>query len=249
MTDTTVAIWGGCATRDIFAARPTPLQVVSYQGRTSWISQTTPPVPGAENQIGRPPANWEERMGIADAARTTLASIIAARPDILVFDLVTEALTRLYERGPFVVIEHQSGHKRPLMRAAAPDAVERLTYATDPDRPARFAAAVATLAPVIRAALPDTALVLHSCRAIAAFDAPDVPPGASIAGQAPVFDATIMAYEATLLAAFPDATVITGDPAHRIGWSRHPFGAHLVHYVPAYYTGVLDQLEALAGIP
>jgi hypothetical protein len=34
----------------------------------------------------------------------------------------------------------------------------------------------------------------------------------------------------------------------RIGWSRHPFGAHGVHDVPPFYDGVLDRLEALAGI-
>jgi hypothetical protein len=160
---------------------------------------------------------------------------------------VSDVRATLYERGPYVVSDYRRGDKRPLLCAAAPDAPERMILRDDPDRPARFAAAVATLAPQLLAALPDAALVVHAVRGVLMIDEPSAV-GEGTLRETPTFDARITVAEATLLAALPGASLLEPEPELRVGWHRHPFGPLVVHFTAPYYATLLDRLEALAGL-
>jgi hypothetical protein len=242
-----VAVWGCCASRDIFAARQTTFEVVAYYARTTWIAQAAPPVPGADALFDGAPDKWERRMCVADLTASVVPAIIAAQPEVIVFDLVSDVRATLYERGPYVVSDYRRGDKRPLLCAAAPDAPERMILRDDPDRPARFAAAVATLAPQLLAALPDAALVVHAVRGVLMIDEPSAV-GEGTLRETPTFDARITVAEATLLAALPGASLLEPEPELRVGWHRHPFGPLVVHFTAPYYATLLDRLEALAGL-
>jgi hypothetical protein len=243
----TVAVWGSCVSRDVFEVRETPLRVVSYQARTSWISQTAPPVPDARERYGASLEAWEDRMGLADIEKATLPSLIAAQPDILLIDLYEDAAIPTMQAGPYLASWNRWGHKKAAVEAAAGEPGSELALKGSALTEA-FAGAVAMLGARLQAALPDTILVLHECRAARAWrgKAPAMP--IDVLGMGPRFDARTAALEAAALARLPGMSLLIANPATRLADPAHRTGPMMVHYVPEYYDDVLSKLEQLAGL-
>jgi len=243
----TVAIWGSCVSRDAFEVRETPFRVVSYQARTSWISQSGPVVPDARTLYGGSLDLWEDRMGLADLEKSTLPALIAAQPDILVIDLYEDAAIPTMQAGSYLASWNRWGHKKRALEAAAGEP-GREAALNGEALTAAFADAVAQLAPRLQEALPETAFVLDVCRAATSVrgDVRGMP--FHILSMGPRFDAAIAPLEAALLAAMPGMQPLSADPSLRIADADHKTGPMMVHYVPEYYDDVLTRLETLAGL-
>ena len=242
----TIAVWGSCVSRDVFEVRPSPLQVVAYQARTSWISQTGPVVPDARARYGAPLELWEDRMGLADLEKTTMATLIAAQPDILLMDLYEDAAIPTMQAGEYLVSWNRWGHKKAAVEAAAGERAREAALAGAALTVA-FASAVRTLGARLVAALPDTAMVLNVCRAATAVRGELRGLPFPLLATGPHFDARIAPLEAALLETLPGVSAIEGDPLLRIADADHRTGPMAVHYVPEYYDDVLTRLETLAG--
>jgi hypothetical protein len=242
-----VAVFGSCVSRDIFDVRESPFDVVAYQARTSWISQTGDPVPNARALYGGTPGVWDDDMGLADLEKTTLPTLIAAKPDILLIDVADDAGMPTMQAGAYLASWNRWGHKRAALTAAGGEPPRRAALEGEA-LVAAFTAAVTRLGAKLQAALPDTAMVLTVCRSatsvrgeVRGMPYPVLAPGRG-------FDATIAPLEAALLATLPGVSAIEGDPALRIADAAHHAGPMYLHFVPEYYDDILTKLETLAGL-
>ncbi len=84
----TIALIGSCITRDTWSIQKLQLpKGFVFFARTSLASLFTPP---RSLQRERLKSEWQEQMVEAECRKTALATIEAARPDLLLFDLIDE---------------------------------------------------------------------------------------------------------------------------------------------------------------
>ena len=242
-----MAILGSCVSHDMFGVRPSPLQVVSYQARTSWISQTGPVVPNARALYGGSVDFWEDAMGLADLEKTAVPAMIAARPDILLIDIAEDAGVPTVQAGAYLASWNRLANKQAALTAAAGAPAQRVPLAGEA-LVAAFSDAVATIGRRLQAALPETAFVLNICRSATSVRGTVRGSLIPVLSPGPKFDARIAPPEAALLRTLPAVSAIEGDPALRIADTDHNAGPMYLHYVPEYYDDVLTRLETLAGL-
>ena len=238
-----LAIWGSCATRDVFEAGSHPFSV-AYHARTSWVSQAsetrTPPVPIPSG------AGFGERMVREDLTKEVVAGLVASQPDVLVIDLIDERFDLVEVDGSWYTMSDY--YERLALAPAMRDRAAGISTYRTPERAVQFSAAASILAPELASALPATRIVLHQAWYTARTADPSTPFYSTATKHAMSSDAALASWYSSLRSAFgrrmhvlePPRQMLVGDPAHRWGLAHY-------HYIPAYYTWMLEALTEIAG--
>ena len=240
-----LAIWGSCATRDVFESGEHAFEL-EYHARTSWVSQasmtTTLPVPIPAG------AGFGERMVREDLTKEVVGDLAVSQPDVLVVDLVDERFDVVQVGGSWYTMSDYYGRLglEPVMRDVA---TVTSSYRT-PDRARQFTAAAALLAPELASALPRTRIVLHQAWYTARTADPATPFYPTATRHAMSSNEALAVWYTSLRSSFgrrlhviePPREMLVGDPAHRWGLAHY-------HYVPEYYAWMLSALGSIANGP
>ena len=241
-----LAIWGSCVTRDALEIRPHQFDPIEYFARTSWVSQASPH-PAGEVEIGPElTGKFGERMVREDLGREVLDQISAARPDLLVLDLIDERFDLLHV-GTGWVTESDYYRQTPMSERDR-DRVDERNLVRSPRRAELFEAAVPLLAGRIVEEMPDVPVLLHAAYYTPIITTDEVALYANAARDAVSMNEALVGFGRSLqrelgerLQVFtPRAEVQRTDPGHRWGLSMY-------HYEHAYYVDLLDAMEAVAA--
>jgi hypothetical protein len=240
-----LAIWGSCATRDVFESGEHPFEL-DYHARTSWVSQASKSqLPPVHTPAG---PGFGERMVREDLTKEIVADLVASQPDVLVIDLIDERFDLVQVQGSWYTMSdyyERLGLVAPLRAAATATSQYRA-----PQRRGQFDAAASLLAPELASALPRTRIVLHQAWYTARSADPAVQFYASATKNALSSNEAISDWYKSLRSAFgrrlhviePPRELLVGDPAHRWGLAHY-------HFVPEYYAWTLAALREIADGP
>jgi hypothetical protein len=96
-----VSIFGSCTTRDVFRLFPAEADVASYYSRSSLISVMAPPLAVDDAGISWP-SNFARKVVLADFGKTFFDDLEAAKPDVLIVDLMSERFDLLRAPGTYI---------------------------------------------------------------------------------------------------------------------------------------------------
>jgi hypothetical protein len=247
-----VAIIGSCISRDLWPIRG-DTDGLLYVSRTSLPSLFSTPVKGFRPaaEPPQPLGRHQHRALVADLEKTALAALVAFGPTHLIFDFIDERFDLLSLDGGLATHSWElatSGYmdQKPFRRARL---VPRLS-----DACARlWSRGAAEMAAFVRATpLRDARLILHSARwaerhrdakgRVRPLPTPEIQPGRPERIEA--HNDLLARYEAEFEALMPPLARVEA-PSHRLADAGHRWGLSPFHYVPAYYTEIWRQLEAL----
>lgn len=240
-----LAIWGSCATRDVFESGGHPFDL-EYHARTSWVSQASrSQAPPVQTPAG---AGFGERMVREDLTKEIVADLIGSQPDILVVDLIDERFDVVQVQGSWYTMSdyyERLGLVPPLRAAATATSRYR-----GPQRCRQFDLAASLLAPELASALPRTRIVLHQAWYTARSADPRVQFYATATKNALSSNEALSSWYTSLRSAFgrrlhvieAPRELLVGDPEHRWGLAHY-------HFVPDYYAWTLAALCNIANGP
>ncbi len=241
-----VSIWGSCVTRDAFEIRPHLFDSIDYHARTSWVAQAAP-APGAS--LDTTPLDPEApafrlRMVQEDVERLVVHSLIEAKSDLIVFDLIDDRLDLIDAgEGAWVTDSDYLGGTR---------AKEQLAEAArnpfrSPERIEYFRAAVDALLPRLAEIPSTTPIVLHAAYCTPFVNDPDVTFNAGMANFAMTANDALAAFGREIQQALgPRLLTFESQPAVHRADPTHRWGLSTYHYERDYYVDLLDALEAAA---
>lgn len=241
----TLAIWGSCATRDVFEICEHPFEL-DYHARTSWVSQASMPQP---LPVPLPTGSgFGERMVREDLTKEVVADLVASKPDVLVVDLIDERFDVVQVHGSWYTMSDY--YERFGVTSAVRTAATATSAYRGPGRLGLFDAAASLLAPELASALPRTRIVLHQAWYTARSADPAVQFYATATKNALSSNEALSGWYGSLRSAFgrrlhviePPRVLLVGDPGHRWGLAHY-------HYIPEYYSWMFAALSEIADGP
>lgn len=243
-----VAIVGSCITRDLWPLRDQAPKDLLYVSRTSLASLTSSG-PVDYDSRAEPPeglTRYQHQAVETDLRKTGLAQLVAHGPSHIIFDFIDERFD-LLRLASGALVTHSwelsvGGYlTTPALAKAHP--VPRLSAACERAwREACVRLKLIQQSTVLR----EAKLILHSARwahlqagdqgPVPLAGEPQILPGA--AADLAAHNALLARYEAWFLQQFPQAVVVSADPAHRLADPAHRWGLSPFHYVDAYYDDI-----------
>lgn len=254
-----VAVFGSCITRDNFNTRFNPTYKASYrcdlmQNQMSVISLVSDPVTEA----------WEPTKTMSDYDlwnvrtefdKSFLAELVKTRPDYLLLDFFGDAhfgVVRL-DDGRFLTDNRWKVHHTDLFRRLREEGrLTRLRGVDDPDAYfALWTEALDRFAALVRAALPETRVVVHHGHHTDELTVPDRARPVSLRKHRNNVRINVEAANALwrrmdryAVEAFGAASIdLTGESFPT--YDEHPWGPFYVHYRRDYYHRFLAELHKI----
>ncbi len=242
----TIAVIGSCVTRDTWSIQKLQLpKGFVFFARTSLASLFTPPT---SLQWAKLKSEWQDGMVQAECRKTALPTIEAARPALLLLDLIDERFD-LLAADETILNYSQEIMFSDLLQLHTDRIVQigRLTAAADilwrrgADRLADW---------LSRPAFDKTRIVLHSSRWATHFEddgiiKPFPEPIKVLCDHAACIsdhNGLLENYERYLTKLIPRMTVIQVAGKFRVGDAKHPWGLLPCHFIRSYYTDFQRRL-------
>lgn len=252
------AIFGGCATRDIFRVMGR-LDLVKAHFACSTIpaisSDLSPHVSALPRPLGL--TNFDRDMLDLDLKKTHPARLRAVGASHVILDLISERYPLLQAGGSIYTkswIHLKYGEalfgKDAEALSPGPGTPVTLLPALTQDRYDLFLASLpGFLAMLAQVGVPAQNVILHSCLNAVTSRSPDA---ARHAGR---FDAArrqndylSRLYEG-IMRDFPEIPVFSGRQDLMVMEPAHAWGEDTVHYIDDYYTSALSALEKVVALP
>ena len=247
-----LAVIGSCITRDVWGlCNVPPPPPLFFRARTSLATLFSPPIPAVSGHALNFASKFQRECVEAELHKTTIADLIAFRPDALILDLIDERFDILEINGAFVAKSAELARSGVLETPAFADAVvhPRLSEATAKlwrEGLRRFADTLAQIRPA--------QTVLHA--GVWAQEYVDLdgarkpfPEWMQIVDRNGPYlsahNALLEGYFAEIEAALPGVVtlrpppeLVVGDKSHR--WNLSPF-----HYRQDYYIAMLARFREI----
>ena len=244
-----IAIIGSCVTRDALNLPDHGFTSVDYFARTSWTSQVTQPWPEPYDVGAEMAGKFGGRAVLDDLGKRVLDGLVAARPDVLVIDLIDE-------RFPVITVDQTKITVSNYFRATpgAADLVARAASRDTLGSRARYRAfddAARSWAPQIADALPDVPIALHPAWYTPISEDPAEPVQTEWAARVERGNLAGAAYAGMVLDAFESiagrSISIVAPAASSVRFShKHRWGTSPFHYAQFYYQELLEQIHRVA---
>jgi len=243
-----VSILGSCVTGDPVYQASAEIKILSYQARTSFISQNSPPLELAVDALSWP-SRFDKRCVLADFQKSALQSLEQGEPDAIVFDLMDDRFDLLRSGDSYVLLSD------PLREAGFPGSVsaqfERIARLS-PEAFGLWLRACDSMAEKLARMFPRMLLILHRCwfaseyqdgSTVRSFDSPNLKKSAAM-------NEMLANYYAHFERALPRLRSIEVDLPRRAD-AHHKFGVAPFHYGPDYGIELVRQIVSIAvsGVP
>jgi UDP-glucuronate 4-epimerase len=224
-----VSILGSCVTGDPVYQASGEIQMLSYQARTSFISQNSPPLELAVDALSWP-SRFAKQCVLADFQKSALQSLEQGEPEAIVFDLIDDRFDLLRCGDSYVLLSdplREAGFQGSL--SAQFERIARLS----PEASGLWLRACDSMAKKLAEMFPRMHLILHRCwfaseyqdgATVRSFDSPNLKKSAAM-------NEMLAHYYAHFERALPRLTSIEVDLPRRAD-AHHKYGLTPFHYGP-----------------
>lgn len=275
-----IAILGSCVTRQAFVHRERSEdwrleRPVLYQARSSFVSLTSPPLEAPAPLLTAIKDPFEQRATRDDFQRAFWQRLAAAKPDLLVIDLVDERFDLLAaataERPRYATLSEWVAHWDRLERRRGLKILRRLRTRFGLKRPAGLArfgltrlrrlsseveqlwhSAAESFAERLRTSHPRLRVVLHQAPLATRFEDGSERPQDDQAWwmkrpqHLEAIRDLFAGYGQRLRGLFPDAALLETPAETHLLARRHVWGEAPWHYADPYYQALVREIRRLA---